>query len=228
MVRRDLFDHFLVRRAADQGALVRDGTAWTALRPDREGWTVELAEGPPLRARYLVAADGALGRAPRSLGFPPLKHAVAGALEGETPWAMTDTATAHLDFGTISRGYLWNFPKAEGWSLGGGVFRGSARVDLRGVVDQYALAFGLAREDLRVAAHPLHLWDGRQDLHGHRSLLAGEAACLVDPFTGVGILPAVMSGVLAAQAVHAALAAGPEALSGYTREVHRHWGREMV
>lgn len=225
MVRRAVFDELIVRQAQAQGAALRDGLGWNRLLPEPDGWTLETPEGP-LCARFLIAADGALGRSARAAGFPPLKRKVIGGLEGEPPCAMTETDVAHLDFGTIRQGYLWNFPKADGWSLGGAFFRGSPRVDLRGPVARYAAGFGL--HDVRVAGHPLHLWDGNQTLHGHRALVAGEAACLVDPFTGAGILPAILSGALAADAIHAALAAGPEALAGYTRQIHRQWGAEMI
>jgi geranylgeranyl reductase family protein len=227
MVRREVFDQLIVRQAQGQGALLRDGLAWTALRPGADAWTVDTLEGP-FRARYLVAADGALGGSAKALGFPALRHTVAGALEGEAARTLADPVTAHLDFGTLGRGYLWNFPKSDGWSLGGGVFRGSARLDLRQAVDRYALGFGIGRDVLKVMGHPLHLWDGDQVLHTHRALLAGDSACLVDPFTGVGILPAVLSGALGAEAVHHALARGSEALGLYTRRIHEQWGAEMV
>jgi geranylgeranyl reductase family protein len=227
MVRRESFDQHIVRKAAEQGAAVRDGLACGALRLEADAWTLETAAGP-VRGRYLVAADGALGRTRQQLGFAALKHAAAGALEGEAACPMAGTTVAHLDFGTIAGGYLWNFPKADGWSLGGAVFRGPRPRDLRALVDGYARAFGIGPERMKVAGHPLHLWDGDQPLHTERALLAGEAACLVDPFTGGGILPAVQSGALAADAVHQALGTGPEALAGYSRRIHREWGRDMV
>lgn len=227
MVRRDAFDHLIVRKAVEQGAVLRDGLACTGLRPEGEAWTLETPEGP-VRGRFLVGADGALGAARRHLGFPALKHVVMGALEGEALCGMDQTSLAHLDFGSVPRGYLWNFPKADGWSLGGAVYQGAPPVDLRDIVHRYARAFGIGPEALRVVGHPLNCWDGHQPLHTHRAVLAGEAACLVDPFTGGGILPAVLSGALAAEAVHRALASGPEALAAYTQRIRREWGREMV
>jgi geranylgeranyl reductase family protein len=227
MVRREVFDDLIVRKAVQQGAVLRDGVACKGLRLEDEAWSVETPEGP-VRGRYLVGADGALGLTRRHLGFPAMKHTVWGALEGEAAFPMTKTFVAHLDFGTVPKGYLWNFPKADGWSLGGAVFQGAPPVDLREVVHGYARTFGLGPEDLRMAGHPLHVWDGDQPLHTHRALLAGEAACLVDPFTGAGILPAVLSGALAAEAIHQALGAGPDALAAYSRRVHQEWGREMA
>jgi flavin-dependent dehydrogenase len=50
----------------------------------------------------------------------------------------------------------------------------------------------------------------------------------VDPFTGVGILPGVMSGALAAEAVHRALVRDEEALAGYSARIQEAWGSEMV
>ena len=81
---------------------------------------------------------------------------------------------------------------------------------------------------LDAAAHPLKLWDGDQALQGPQALLVGEAACLVDPFTAEGIRPAILSGYLAAEAVHAALAGQDRALEGYTQAIQAPWGTEMA
>jgi flavin-dependent dehydrogenase len=141
---------------------------------------------------------------------------------------MDDTQTAHLDFGSIPNGYLWAFPKATGWSLGIGVFRGKPNQDLRAVLENHADHFGLKLGQLALAGHPIRLWDGDQVLHAQQALLAGEAACLVDPFTAEGIRPAILSGLRAAESVHAALSGQDRALEGYTRKIQAEWGSEMA
>jgi len=227
MVRREVFDQLLVEQAMAQGAELRDGTEATECRYEAGCWMVDAPSGPQA-GRYLIAADGALGRTAKSLGFSRLKHLPAVALEGEVLCPMPDTTTAHLDFGSVPRGYQWAFPKADGWSLGTGIFRGGAARDLRGAFERYRHGFSLEQEAMSVTVHPLKLWDGDQALHGQQALLVGEAACLVDPFTAEGIRPSVISGCLAAQAVHAAMAGQDRALEGYTREIQDSWGKEMA
>jgi flavin-dependent dehydrogenase len=64
-------------------------------------------------------------------------------------------------------------------------------------------------------------------LHTHRAVLAGEAACVVDPFTAEGIRPAIFSGLKAAQAIDRALQGDDQALPHYTDVMNREWGEEM-
>jgi len=227
MVRREVFDQLLVDQATTQGAELQDGAGTGTCRYEAGHWVVDTPLGPQ-GGRYLIAADGALGRTAKALGFHRLKYLPAAALEGEALCPMPEADTAHLDFGSVPKGYQWAFPKADGWSLGAGIFRGGQGRDLRGALERYGSAFHVALGELQVSVHPLKLWNGDQALHGQQALLVGEAACLVDPFTAEGIRPAILSGSLAAQAVHAALARQDRALEGYTREIQARWGAEMA
>src|SRR5690348_17238159 len=89
MVKRADFDHFLVKQAVSRGAELRDGLAAQGLRFEDGAWTVDTAGGP-LRAAYLIAADGAKGPVGRWLGFTDRKRYVAGALEAEFPGLPAD------------------------------------------------------------------------------------------------------------------------------------------
>lgn len=227
MVRREVFDQLIVDQAVSLGAELRDATAATGCRWRSDRWVVETPTGD-LESFYVVAADGALGTTARALGFPRLQHLPAAALEGEALCPMADTRTAHLDFGSLPKGYLWAFPKADGWSVGAGIFRGRQGGDLRSRFESYCRHFGLDPEHLRPASHPLRLWDRHHGLHTQQALLVGEAACLVDPFTAEGIRPSVLSGFLAAQSIHAALTGRDRALEDYSRRVQEAWGAEMA
>lgn len=227
MVRRDAFDAFLVQQAIARGAELREGCAALGAHFQNGLWTVDTAEGP-LRSRFLIAADGAKGPAAKWLGFTHRKHRVAGAIEAEAKTQARPPHTVHLDFGTVINGYAWNFPKADGWSFGVGIFRGKQNQDLRMVLADYGRRFGFDLHECSVEAHPVLLWDGDQDLHTHQALLAGEAACVVDPFTVEGIRPSMFTGVKAAEAIDAALAGDTGALPRYSEIVKREVGSEMV
>lgn len=175
----------------------------------------------------MVAADGAKGPAATWLGFRNRKRSVSAALEGEFPGPPKHPGKIYLDFGSIPKGYLWNFPKADGQSIGIGVFRGRQASNLRQILDRYAQTFGFTLADCVLEAHPILLWDGDQDLHGPQCLLAGEAACVADPFTAEGIRPSMRSGVLAAEAIHAALQGDDHALPRYSAAIRTEIGQEM-
>ena len=227
MVKRSEFDHFLVKQAVIRGAALKDGTAALGLRFEDSAWTVETGDGP-LRARYLIAADGSKGPTAKWLGFTDRKRYIAGALEAEFPGLPADPAIVHLDFGTVMKGYAWNFPKGDGQGLGLGAMRGKQDKDLRSLLATYTQSFGVKLEACHIMAHPIHCWDGDQVLHTQNAVLAGEAACVVDPFTAEGIRPSIFSGLRAAEAISGALRGEDRALEGYTRVMQEQWGSEMI
>ncbi|CAJ1582803.1 rifampin monooxygenase [[Mycobacterium] wendilense] len=65
-------DRLLAERAAELGAEIRRGTEVVAVTQDDTGVSVEVADGPALRARYLVGADGGRSTVRKQLGvaFP--------------------------------------------------------------------------------------------------------------------------------------------------------------
>ncbi len=224
MVRRPAFDQLLVDQARAAGATLAFGDAVQGLRRVGGGWDIASSQGSH-HARYVVAADGALGVGAKLLGLRPAARALAGAIEAESPVPPSDPTTVHLDFGTVKAGYLWNFPKADGQSCGIGVFRGKAEGSLDAKLDGYLRSFGLRLDQCHRVAHPILLWDGDRPLHTEGGLVIGEAAGVVDPLTAEGIRPAIWSGLKAAEALHAAL--GGAELAGYSRTMAATWGEDM-
>ncbi|WOD41213.1 geranylgeranyl reductase family protein [Nodosilinea sp. E11] len=224
MVRREVFDHFLVQQAQKLGAQLKDGTAVTAIENKGDYWQVSTADGP-LEAAYLVAADGAQGPMAQWLGFPP--HTVRLANVLEVPAPVGDDCAINFEFGLIKQGCMWNFPKREGYSIGAATFLGQAPANHHKALEKYSQSFGVSPASGTVYSHPLKLWDGNYPLHTHRAVLVGEAAAIVDPLSAEGIRPGMISGVRAAEAIHAAIAGDPEALAQYTDTMHATWGADM-
>ena len=226
MVRRDVFDHFLVQQAQKHGAELRDNTQVTGIEFKVDRWQVNTANGS-IEGKYLIGADGAKGNMAKWLGFKDRKRRLAGALEVD---ATSDNVvnTIHFEFGLVKNGYIWNFPKADGYSIGIGTFRGGEPQDFKKILDVYGKsAFGIDINNFKQYGHPLCLWDGDQKLHTQNALLAGEAACVVDPMTAEGIRPSIFSGVKAAGAIHAALSGTTNALENYTETMATEWGADM-
>jgi geranylgeranyl reductase family protein len=226
MVRRDVFDHFLVQQAQKQGAELRDNTQVTGIEFKVDRWQVTTANGT-VEAKYLIGADGAKGNMAKWLGFKDRKRRLAGALEVD---ATSDNVvnTINFEFGLVKNGYIWNFPKADGYSIGIGTFRGGEAQDFKKILDVYGKgAFGIDINNFKQYGHPLCLWDGDQKLHTQNAVLAGEAACVVDPMTAEGIRPSIFSGVKAAAAIHAALGGTTNALEQYSETMATEWGADM-
>lgn len=227
MVRRDVFDHFLIQQAQKQGAELRDRTEVMGIQFKGDRWQVNTPAGP-VEGRYLIAADGAKGPMAKWLGFKERKRRMGGALEAEALTEVTDGHTAHFEFGMVKNGYIWNFPKADGYSIGIGTFRGGEPQNLREIVTEYSTLFGVNFKTTKQYGHPLCLWDGNQKLHTQNALLAGEAACVVDPFTAEGIRPSMFSGLKASEAIDRALEGDRNALENYTKAIAEEWGSDMV
>lgn len=224
MVYREPFDALLAASAQHAGADFRPACPVSDLRRERGHWTGTTPQGP-VSAPFLIVADGGKGRLAAQLGFR-VRRRLIPAMEAEPRCNLERSDTLHMDFGLAPGGYAWAFPKAEGWNLGAGAFPGGKGLDLR----EASRAMGRLVDfqgELKLLGHPIALWDGPSVLHGDGVLVAGEAAALVDPFTAEGIRPALLSGMLAGDAVDRALRGDARALEGYSDEI-RDWGVDFA
>ena len=192
-------------RAAGAGLHAPCAVERVGVTPDH----VQLETGRgALRARFLIAADGATGPTARAAGWTePLDSVPALEAEVEVPPRVLARFVdrARFDLGTPAGGYGWIFPKADHLSVGVGVFtRGAARRRLRDELARYLHAVGLGEASVRrVRGAPIPVRPRRDAARG-RVLLAGDAAGLADPLTGEGISLAILSGRLAAESLLAA------------------------
>ncbi|MGF1459080.1 MAG: geranylgeranyl reductase family protein [Leptolyngbyaceae cyanobacterium] len=228
MVRRDEFDYFLVQQAQQQGAELRQETKAQGIVWQGDRWQVQTSRRP-VEGKFLIAADGGRGVMAKWLGFTKRRHLLAAAVEIEPRSEMPADPLLYLEMGMVQYGYLWNFPKADGYSIGGGVMRvgNQRRQDLRPPIAEYATEFDVDMSRQKAHGHPILAWDGDQPLHTQNALLVGEAACVVDPFTAEGIRPALFSGVKAAEAIDQALRGHLDALAGYSQVMRDEWGQDM-
>jgi geranylgeranyl reductase family protein len=223
MVRRSVFDHALALRAANAGAELRTGHAVRQIDCASTGGVRLRAEGAggewEASADVLIGADGANGVVARSVGLRK-SRSLAIAIEAEVPhvWGQGHSElrqdVCHLEYGAVRRGYAWVFPKSDHLNVGAGVFRprntdgrgdNTVRTELRKAISDYLQMLELPRreEDLEFHAHPLPIWNGQDRLQtaDNRVMLAGDAAGLINPFFGDGILHALKSGRIAAQMI---------------------------
>lgn len=229
MVQRSVFDQVLAQRAVRSGAELWDGLVVRSVQLEPQQVVVRAqalkADGAltpksefVATAPYVIGADGANGVTAKATGLRQ-KRSIALAMEIEYPYQWPEhpdlkPTIAHLEYGAVKRGYAWIFPKANHLNIGAGVFRfGQAdarhdrqvRSELRQAILGYLDSFQLPYEpeQLQFHAHPLPIWNGREPLHtpDGRVLLAGDAAGLINPFFGDGILHAVKSGRMAAECV---------------------------
>jgi geranylgeranyl reductase family protein len=204
MAMRAPLDLVLAEAAGAAGAALRTPCAIERVGLAADHVAVETNRGS-LRARFLVAADGATGPTARAAGWTlPLASVPALEAEVEVPSRVLDRYTdrARFDLGVPAGGYGWVFPKAAHLSVGVGVFtRSEVRRRLRDELSRYLDAVGLGEASvLRVRGAPIPIRPRRDAARG-RVLLTGDAAGLADPLTGEGISLAILSGRLAAESL---------------------------
>ncbi len=229
MVQRDEFDNFLVQQAIQQGAELKDNLEVTGINLQGDSWQVSTSGGN-FEAKYLIAADGANSFVANKLGFPPAKTVAAANLE--VPGEVSDRRAnmAYFDFGSLKNGFMWCFPKTNGYSFSAAYVRDAKGKpqELQKQLNKYAEQFGLDVANSKYIEHPLNLWDGDRPLHGDRVLITGEAAGIVDPLIGEGIRPAMFTGIKAAEAVSKAIAGEADALPQYTETIKQEWGTNLA
>lgn len=204
MTMRAGFDATLRARAIAAGAQDFCGQRMAECAP--EAGRVTLADGRVLTAPVVIGADGVHSTVARALFGRAADPATIGfALEAEVPGPPgPDT---ELDMTALPWGYGWDFPKAQGRTLGiGGV--SVQDKDLRPRFHDWLRARGVDPAKVKIKGHHLPSGASRAVPGRGTVLLAGDAAGLVDPITGEGIGWAILSGQLAAEAAAQALQAG--------------------
>src|SRR6185437_1480744 len=118
-MRADL-DHLLAQQARAAGAHLIQQCAVNGIRINPDHAELDTTHGA-MRARAIIAADGANSHLARAAGWSDTRHLIP-ALEYEIGVSDKDFArhgsAARFDFGVIRHGYAWVFPKRNHLSVG--------------------------------------------------------------------------------------------------------------
>ncbi len=222
VVPRAELDTALAEYAARRGAVLCDGNGITALRvPEQphdgadEGArvTAELADGTPVTASWVIAADGHYSgvrhllepaRAPELGDWSTFRQYFRG-VEDRRLWVIFEP--------DLLPGYAWVFPLPDGRAnVGFGMLRGEGRggklvkEKWNSLLQRPAMVEALgthAEPDGPHRAWPVPTRLDPEALARSRVLFVGDAAGVVDPMTGEGIAQALETGMLAAEAIRA-------------------------
>lgn len=230
--RREIFDDVLVRAARSRlevredtavADVIREGTAVRGVVCRRHGTTTEI------RADVVVGADGFDSVVARRLGH--YRHDSRWFVATRGYYRGLDVARNSVEVHFVDQtlpGFLWMFPTGDGvTNVGLGLVHRDLkrrRVRLR---DVHEAVLALPRFRARFASTErigdVHGWnlptpDFSRVLAGDGFLLAGDAAGLVDPFSGEGIGNALVSGRVAARAIERNIGEG-ESLGRYPAQL---------
>jgi flavin-dependent dehydrogenase len=203
-VKRSLFDNLLLKRAAEVGANVHQETTVSVLT--RQGdWKIETSSGQTFHTRIMIGADGRNSTVARSCNLLPRLARERVALQAHIPLPQ--------DFG--NRIVLQFLP--EGYSGQAPVNENQLNLCLVGKPPTISRLRKWAEVQFNLRAN--QVWRTITPLTrspvavAHENLFfIGDAACVVEPFTGEGIYYAMRSGELAANAIVRILRADNPAL----------------
>lgn len=163
--------------------------------------------------KMMIGADGAHSIVTRKMALHKMdkKHSSAGLrvyYEGITEFHTENFIELHF-FQDILPGYLWIFPLPDNRAnVGIGMLSSAVsqkNVDLKKVLQhilstdaRFKERFEKAKPLETVKGYSLPLGSKKRALSGDHFLLAGDAASLIDPFSGEGIANAIRSGRVAA------------------------------
>jgi menaquinone-9 beta-reductase len=226
---REGFDHLLVQRAVKAGARLLERTEAVApvvVDGYVGGATVRTTgdrDSPPgtIRARYVIAADGAASRFATPVGVTrdpgrPLGIAARRYFRVDYhpgPWI--ESWLDLWDGDLLLPGYGWLFPLAGGRiNLGAGLlntFSNFQDISAQRLFDAFSrmlpAEWGIGEETAegRVLSGPLPMGLNRTPQAVPGLLLIGDAAGAVNPFNGEGIAYAIETGEIAADLISEAL-----------------------
>jgi flavin-dependent dehydrogenase len=234
IIRRDEFDHWLVKKAEKLGVQVRQGERVTAVAHHDDYVEVE-TDKVIFRAKVLIAADGSRSKIRQWLKWDDQSR-VARLLEVLTPeegqnLAEFEDNVAAFDFTRMTKGlqgYYWDFPSLVAGKpvMNRGVFDSRSRpekpkVDLVGELRHSMAERERDLDDYTLKGHPIRWFDKNGRFAMPRVILAGDAAG-ADPLFGEGISFALGYGDVAAAAVVDAFGREDFSFASYKERIMSH------
>lgn len=243
VVRRKVFDEILFRKVQEElppdlirlqfkvASLVREGSKVVGVVGEQYGTGV----AETWRAKVVIGCDGYRSIVSRETGAyerDPMHWCSALRQYWEGVEGLTEAIEVHF-VEDIIPGYFWIFPLEDGKAnVGLGMLDHDIKardVDLRALMAKaienplFKQRFANAKPLERPVQWELPLGSKRRKMFGDGWMLAGDAAGLIDPFTGEGVGAAMHSGKMAAHAAKEAIDAGDLSESFLKRYDERFW-----
>ena len=232
--RREL-DAALVQLAIDAGATIAQGYGIEAIKQHDDHVAVTVDGLGIVQARYVLAADGMWSPTRKLLGLAEAGY--LGEWHAFRQYARNVTGPAQERLYVwfepdLLPGYMWSFPlPGNRVNIGFGILRDGER-KVQSMKDLWvqllqrphvveALGADVELED-RHTAWPIPAGVDRAVLTSGRTLFVGDAARVTDVMTGEGIGQSVLSGRVAAEAIIAAGALQPTAVTARYEAAIRH------
>lgn len=202
MIMRDDFDNLIVEKAKKAGITLLENHR---LKDITFGELNTLhTSGGDVEAKFIIAADGALSVTAKLAGWEETRYLIP-ALEYEVEVSPEDferlSKEVRFDFDAVPLGYGWSFPKKNHLSIGVASAR-RTKINLKKYYKEYLETLGI-KEVISEAFHGFQIpVSPREDGYFRKNvILVGDAAGFADPVTAEGISNAILTGVMAAEAI---------------------------
>ncbi|MBX3101770.1 MAG: geranylgeranyl reductase family protein [Bacteroidetes bacterium] len=209
-----------------------------------QGIRLSFTSGDPILTPLAIGADGAHSVLAAGLTANALqrRHYAASVRAYYTQVAGLTSALELHFLKAIQPGYLWIFRMPGNVANVGVICRSDVvsrkKLNIRQLLQEalatdplFSSRFAGAHLQSPVEGFGLPLASQRRQLTGPHFLLLGDAAGLVDPFTGEGIGNALLSATIAAETIASAYKTGdysPKMLAGYAVRLRRRLHKELA
>ena len=231
---RSQFDTWLLRRAQEEGAEVRESVRVRGLEKTAEGMRLDLGD-EKIEVPVVIGAGGHTCPVARAFGDVSSEESVVLTQESETNVGAEKLRALAPNYGLPElfaepdfKGYAWYFTKGDFLNIGVGCIgkKPSVHERLEILLEKFRetgrLPGGMELTKFRGHAYSVHRTHVRRPA-GDGFALIGDAAGLAKDFSGEGIGPAVHSAKMAAAAAHKFLETG-EGLAEYGEALYEKYG----
>jgi menaquinone-9 beta-reductase len=243
---RKVFAGFLQQMVREvTGTRILDNFPVRSLTRENGTFILEGEKGK-LSCRMVIGADGTHSTAGRILAGHILNHeryclGARAYFRGVKELHPEQFIELHF-LKEILPGYFWIFPMEDGLvNAGLGIMYNKLKAGQDSLAEKFrevitsnpvlSERFAGAQMVSRIEAHGLTLGPDPKSISGQGFLLTGDAASLIDPFSGEGIGNAMVSGEIAGQIIHEAFTNNDfsEAfLKKYDERIRSRLGRELA
>lgn len=235
-VKRSRFDNLLAEYAINEGCNINFGERVNNFEACNNYVIVKTSEGN-YKTKILIGADGIRGTVHRKiLGAEKIKKIIGYELEVKNEdkpqtaikkipgsklkdYDFSDSIL--LDFGGVSRGYSWIFPKSDCLSVGIGAPFNMSRT-VRKYFYSFLESFSLDKYCTGpIRAHGIPVRNKSTPLSSYRTINIGDAAGIGDGFTGEGLYNCLRSSFIAYENICYALKQSDFSFNGYIETINR-------
>ncbi len=247
MVIREKFDHGLVKLAIEAGTEFKDNKRVVDIKIQSDKAIVIFDDKKTAESEIIIGADGVYSLVGKKTGLVEKNREVSLSLYSEIPLDektmdkyFTKKRYGHMHVKIMGlAGYGWVFPKKNSVNIGLGEFKIKKKTNVKVNLKEYFVKYIQLLKDDSIIPSDLKV----PEIHGatlpsryveksysERVLLVGDAAGLINPFTGEGIDYAMFSGKIAAETITESLKkkdTSANFLSKYQKAWMNNFGKDL-